>query len=99
MSYTLVSASNANVTMPAFPAGTQNPVTATFTVPGPGPVDFTVRAALRTSAVLIRAQCGTSARLDKGFGNSTFSLWKPISPLDVFGQDLMAGRFDDGFGR
>ena len=62
MSYTLVSASNANVSIPAFPVGTQNPVTATFTVPNPGQsVDFTLRAASRVSAVLIRAQCGPSA--------------------------------------
>jgi len=56
--YTVVSATNANVTIPSFPRGTYNPVTATFTIPNPGqPVDFTLRASARQSAVLIRAQC------------------------------------------
>jgi hypothetical protein len=59
MSYTVVSASNANVNIPAFPMGTTAPVTATFTVPNAGqPVDFTLRAANRINAVLIRARCG-----------------------------------------
>ncbi len=56
--YTLVSAINANVTIPPFSFGTYNPVTATFTIPNPGqPVDFTLRASARSNAVLIRAQC------------------------------------------
>jgi hypothetical protein len=60
--YTVVSASNANVTIPAFPFGTTAPVTATFTVPNPGqPVDFTLRAGARVNAVLIRAQCSAGA--------------------------------------
>lgn len=56
--YSVVSATNANVTVPGFTPGTFNPVTATFTVPNPGqPVDFTLRASSRINAVLIRAQC------------------------------------------
>jgi hypothetical protein len=56
---TVVSSSNANVVVPGFPAGTYNPVTATFTIPNPAQaVDFTLRASSRLSAVLIRAQCG-----------------------------------------
>jgi hypothetical protein len=62
-SLTLVSATNANVTIPAFPMGTTNPVTSTFTVPNSGqPVDFTIRASARRDTVTIRAQCGTAAR-------------------------------------
>jgi hypothetical protein len=57
--YTVVSATNANVTIPPFPFGTTSPVTATFTVPNPAqPVDFTLRASARVNAVMIRAQCG-----------------------------------------
>jgi hypothetical protein len=56
--YTVVSATNANVNIPAFPPGTFDPVTATFTIPNPGqPVDFTLRASARRDAILIRAQC------------------------------------------
>jgi hypothetical protein len=56
--YSLVNATNANVNIPAFPPGTFNPVTATFTIPAAGqPVDFTLRASARSSAVMIRAQC------------------------------------------
>ena len=63
---TLVSATNANVTIPSFPFGTNLPVTATFTQPNPSqPVDFTLRASSRLHAVLIRAQCG-AARPDEG---------------------------------
>ncbi|MGD9563410.1 MAG: FG-GAP-like repeat-containing protein [Pyrinomonadaceae bacterium] len=56
---TLVSSTNANVSIPSFPLGTYNPVTAAFTVPDPGqPADFTLRASSgRSFAVLIRAQC------------------------------------------
>jgi hypothetical protein len=58
-SFTLVSATNANVNIPAFTFGTYDPVTATFTVPNSAQaVDFTLRAATRASGVLIRAQCG-----------------------------------------
>lgn len=58
--YTLVSAENADVTVPIFQTGTTAPVTATFTVPNPGqPVDFTLRASQRLNAVMIRAQCGS----------------------------------------
>ena len=61
-SLTLVSASNAVVTIPSFPPGTYNPVTATFTVPNSGQaVDFTLRASARLSSVLIRAQCSAGA--------------------------------------
>ena len=61
-SFTLVSATNAVVNIPAFPPGTYNPVTATFTRPNSGQaVDFTLRAASRLQAVLIRAQCSAGA--------------------------------------
>lgn len=57
--YTLVSSGNADVTIPLFPLSTTGPVTATFTVPNAGsPVDFSLRASQRRTAVLIRAQCG-----------------------------------------
>ncbi len=57
-SYTLVSATNAVVNIPAFTLGTVNPVTATFTVPDINqPVDFTLRASHQATNVLIRAQC------------------------------------------
>lgn len=57
----LVSATNANVNIPAFPFGTTSPVTVTFTRPNPGQaVDFTIRASARVNAVLIRAQCSGS---------------------------------------
>jgi hypothetical protein len=60
---TVVSASNANVTIPPFPMGTFNPVMSTFTVPNPGqPVDFTIRASVRSRAVLIRAQCPAASQ-------------------------------------
>jgi hypothetical protein len=60
--FTVVSATNALVTIPSFPFGTTNPVTATFTRPDPSqPVDFTLRASSRPYAITIRAQCGASA--------------------------------------
>ena len=59
--YTLDSAVNATVTIPAFTPGTFSPVTATFTRPNAGqPVDFTLRATSRFSGVLIRAQCSAA---------------------------------------
>lgn len=59
----VVSATNANVSVPAFPFGTTSPVTTTFTRPNAGQaVDFTIRASSRINAVLIRAQCSASAR-------------------------------------
>jgi hypothetical protein len=75
-----VSASNANVNIPAFTFGTFNPATATFTVPSPGQaVDFTLRATTRFSGVLIRAQCSAP-----GFAANTrtslvpdVSFWMP----------------------
>lgn len=64
--FTLISSSNAIVTIPPFQFGTTGPVTATFTRPNPGlPVDFTLRAASRPYAVTIRAQCGTAARAEE----------------------------------
>ncbi|MCA1602826.1 MAG: VCBS repeat-containing protein [Acidobacteria bacterium] len=57
-SFTVVSATNAVVTIPPFTPGTFNPVTATFTVIDPNlPVDFTLRAASAFHAIFIRAQC------------------------------------------
>lgn len=62
---TLVSATNANVTIPAFSPGTTSPVTATFTRQNQSqPVDFTIRASSRQNAVMIRAQCGAAARAE-----------------------------------
>ncbi len=58
-SFTVVSATNAIVTIPAFTPGTFAPVTATFTVINPSqPVDFTLRAASSFHAIFIRVQCG-----------------------------------------
>ncbi len=57
-SFTVVSATNAIVTIPPFTPGTFEPVTATFTVINPSlPVDFTLRAASTFHAIFIRAQC------------------------------------------
>ena len=58
-SFTIVGVpSNATVNIPVFPAGTYNPITATFTVVDPNqPVDFTLRAASTYHAVFIRARC------------------------------------------
>ncbi len=57
-SLTVVSVTNAVVTIPAFTPGTFNPVTVTFTVVNPAlPVDITLRAANSTQAIFIRAQC------------------------------------------
>ncbi len=54
----VISSTNANISIPSFPFGTFNPVTVTYTLPNPGqPVDFTIRASARSSALLIRAQC------------------------------------------
>ncbi len=76
-SYTVVSSSNANVTIPAFPFGTTAPVTATFTrINGAQPVDFTLRASARSSAVLIRAQCSAgSVAASKNMPD--VSIWMP----------------------
>ena len=72
--YSLISATNAVVNIPAFTLGTVNPVTATFTVPNTSqPVDFTLRASAQFSGVLIRAQCGGSSRP----GSSGMSLNAP----------------------
>ncbi len=78
--YSLVSATNATVNIPAFTIGTFSPVTATFTVPNTGqPVDFTLRAAARFSGVLIRAQCAATAFAGSGFGLNApdLSFWLP----------------------
>src|ERR1700730_9887491 len=57
-SFTVLSATNAVVTIPAFPPGTHNPVTASFTVINPNcPVDFTLRAASTYHAIFIHAVC------------------------------------------
>ncbi|MDQ3750371.1 MAG: hypothetical protein M3367_15360 [Acidobacteriota bacterium] len=60
-SITVVGApTNAVVNIPAFPAGTFNPVNVTFTTPNPAlPTDFTLRAASQFHAVFIRVRCGT----------------------------------------
>jgi hypothetical protein len=76
-SLTLVSSTNANVTIPAFPQGTTGPVTATFTRLNAGqPVDFTLRASARRDAVLIRAQCG-AARASSRTIVPNVSFWMP----------------------
>ncbi|MEO6654649.1 MAG: choice-of-anchor P family protein, partial [Pyrinomonadaceae bacterium] len=57
-SFTVVSATNAIVTIPAYTPGTYDPVTATYTVVDPAlPVDFTLRAASTYHAVFIRVRC------------------------------------------
>jgi hypothetical protein len=61
-SFTVVSATNAVVNIPAFTFGTYNPVVATFTAVDPNqPVDFTLRAASTYHAVFIRVRCGNQA--------------------------------------
>jgi len=77
-SLTVVSATNANVTIPGFPIGTFNPVTATFTRPSSAdPVDFTLRASSRVNTVLIRAQCPSAARSDDAARTTGLSVWMP----------------------
>ncbi|MBA3572094.1 MAG: DUF3494 domain-containing protein, partial [Pyrinomonadaceae bacterium] len=57
-SFTVVSATNAVVSIPPFTPGTFDPITATFTVPNPNlPVDFTLRAASTFHAIFIRVRC------------------------------------------
>jgi hypothetical protein len=75
---TVVSASNANVTIPAFPIGTFDPVTATFIRPNPSdPVDFTLRATSRINTVLIRAQCPGAARSEQTARTTGLPVWMP----------------------
>ncbi|MEJ7699159.1 MAG: hypothetical protein WKF71_05875 [Pyrinomonadaceae bacterium] len=60
LSFTVVNATNATVNIPAFPSGTYNPVTATFTVNNSSlGYDFTLRAANQYHAIFIRVRCGT----------------------------------------
>jgi hypothetical protein len=76
-SLTLVSSSNASVNIPAFPIGTFDPVTATFTVQNAGqPVDFTLRASARRQAVEIRAQCSAPS-VARGAIMPDVSFWLP----------------------
>lgn len=78
--FSLVEATNANVSIPAFTVGTTGAVTATFTVPNQGQaVDFTLRANTRFSGVFIRAQCGSSSRAEAAFGIHApdVSFWLP----------------------
>lgn len=57
-SFTLLSAENADVSIPLFQLGTTAPVTATFSSRVPGlPVDFSLRASQRIHAVIVRARC------------------------------------------
>ncbi len=70
-SFTVVSATNATVNIPAFPAGTYNPVVATYTIINPSlPVDFTLRAASTFHAIFIRVRCGSSANTFSGRATS-----------------------------
>ncbi len=79
--FSVVSATNANVTIPAFAFGTTSPVTATFTRPNPSqPVDFTLRASSRINAVLIRAQCGAVASRS-GSKGTDLSFWLPLNAV------------------
>ncbi len=56
--YSVVSATNAVISIPPFTVGTVNPVTATFTIPnGSLAVNFTLRASGRFGGVLILGQC------------------------------------------
>ncbi len=70
-SFTVVSATNATVNIPAFPAGTYNPVVATYTIINPSlPVDFTLRAASTFHAIFIRVRCSSSANTFSGRATS-----------------------------
>jgi len=66
-SFTVVSATNAVVTIPAFTPGTFNPVTATYTIIDPSqPVDFTLRAASLYHSIFIRVRCSTAVNTFSG---------------------------------
>lgn len=56
--FTVVNATNATVTIPAFTPGTYAPITATYTVINPNqPVDITLRATNQFHGALIRLRC------------------------------------------
>jgi hypothetical protein len=99
--YTVASATNANVTIPPFPFGTTAPVTATFTRPNPSqPVDFTLRASARSSAVMIHAQCSapaTGPEQEAAFRLivSDFSFWLPEQSARAVGEMLSAMLYAD----
>jgi hypothetical protein len=96
--FTLVSATNANVFIPSFPFGTTAPVTATFTRPNPSqPVDFTLRASMRSQAVMIRAQCSAPAMADEALGiyRSMSAYWMPRQTTG--GMDGLIGAFEKVF--
>ena len=58
--FTVVSATNAVVTIPPFTPGTFLPVTATYTIINPSlPVDITFRATNQFHGVIIRLRCAT----------------------------------------
>ncbi len=58
-SFTVVSATNATVNIPAFTPGTFAPVVVTFTATNPNlAVDFTLRAASTFHAIFVRVRCG-----------------------------------------
>ena len=60
-SFTVVSATNATVNIPAFAPGTYNPVTATYTIVNPNlAIDFTIRAASTYHAIFVRVRCGST---------------------------------------
>ncbi|HTH36979.1 MAG TPA: hypothetical protein VL572_03395 [Pyrinomonadaceae bacterium] len=74
----MVSTTNANVTIPGYPPGTFNPVTATFTRPDASqPVDFTLRASSRVNTVLIRAQCPGAALGQEEPLAANIPMWMP----------------------
>ncbi len=60
---TVLTTSNAMLTIPPFLAGTTGSVRATFVIPNPGlPADFTIRASSRNNAVFIRGTCSQQAK-------------------------------------
>jgi len=61
LSFTVVSATNATVNIPAYTPGTYNPTTATYTIIDSNqPVDFTLRAASLYHAIFIRVRCSST---------------------------------------
>jgi hypothetical protein len=83
-SFTVVSATNAIVTIPPFTPGTFAPVTATFTVIDPSqPVDFTLRAASLFHSIFIRAQCGGTQTQQHTFSGEATAVNATIAGVNV----------------
>ncbi len=71
-SFTVVGVpTNAAVNIPAFPAGTYNPVVETYTITNPNlPVDFTLRAASQFHGIFIRVRCSSVVNTFSGRATS-----------------------------